>query len=286
MSSEKTEILTFEDVLSRESYVICDSALTSVVNLEWYWDGVYRARNFAGINSEYVKKEREYLESFLDLLTNPKVLVSEGVSLELQRARNMIGDKIKYLREMGKLEKKKRKYHRGETQTELLSEVHALFHESFKEARRTSFSPGQKSEYGVLEKIVLSVTKHTNAKIDLDEFYEHRAKPKNTEDFHTDEQIVAVALYLSVIENGEGCILTKDSDIKRILKNTLSYLALSNAKDSNEFFSLTKTNGIRIYFVSDFKRAESVFDSRSFDPLTIRKRFSEEVIDKINQETR
>jgi len=286
MNPEKTELLTFEDILKREDYVICDSALTSVANLEWYWDGIYRARNFAGINSEYVKREREYLESFLDLLTNPKVLVSEGVSLELQRARNMVGDKIKYLSGMEKLEKKKGKYHGGETQKELLSEVHDLFHESFKEAKRTSFSPGQKSEYGVLEKIVLSVTKHTNAKIDLDEFYEHRAKPKNTEDFHTDEQIVAAALYLSVIENREGCILTRDSDIKRILKNTLSYLALSNAKEFNEFSSLTKTNEIRIYFVLDFKQAGFVFDSRSFDPLTIRKRFSEEVIDKINQETR
>ena len=222
MDIKKTELFTFKDILKQENYVICDSSVFSPSGPNWYWEGVYEAKNFAEIDSEYVKGEAEHLKYFTEFLANQNVYVVPGVCLELQRVRETVADKIKYL----KMETKKYSkwgHHKGENKINLLQEVHDMFHESCMEAKRVSFLPKQRQEYNNLERIVMNVTEQTGAKIDFDEIYIQRTKPKKIEDLHTDEQTVTVALYLSVIENRKGCILTNDSDIGRILPNTLSY---------------------------------------------------------------
>jgi hypothetical protein len=132
--------------------------------------------------------------------------------------------------------------------------------------RRISFLPRYKWEYDVLEKIVMRVTENTGAKIDLHEVYNTRAKPRNIEDFHTDEQAVAASLYLSLAENKEVGILARDSDIRRILANTLSYLFYSEKNQFNDFLSQIRGNKIEVYFVSSFQQAKLVFDTDSFCP--------------------
>lgn len=279
MSSEKTETFTFEDILNREGYVICDTSVSSSPNSDWYWEGVYRARNFAGINSEHVKEEAEHLKYFIEFLANQNVYVATGVSSQLERARDMVADKIRYLKIEGKKERDW-KHKSGENQINFLQEVHDLFHESCRETRRVSFSPRQRREYSTIEKIVMSVTEQTGAKIDLDEIYYQRAKPKNVEYLHADEQTVAAALYLSIIENRKGCILTRNSNIGRILTNTISYFFYSENRQFNRFWGITRKNGIRIYFVSGIRQARIVFDSSDFYPYSkIR-----EVIDAIDRE--
>lgn len=280
MKPEKTELLTFEDILEREGYAICDASIISPSNLNWYWEGVYRARNFSGINSEYVEGEAEYLKYFIEFLQNQNVFVARGVSLQIQRARYMVADKIKYLKMR---EKKDRdwKHQNGENKINLLQEVHDLFHSSFRETKRVSFLPKQRQKYNDLERIVMSVTEQTRAKVDLDEVYEQRAKPKRVQDFHADEQTVAAALYLSIIENRKGCILTRNLNIERILTNTLSYFFYSGNSQFNNFFSITRENEIRIYFVSDFQQVSFIFDSSNFYPSS---KISKEVVANIDEE--
>ncbi len=265
-SPEITELLTFESILKRRDYVICDSSVFSPAGFDWYGEGVYDARDFAAVNSRCVRELTEYLKYFGDFFQNKNIFAVPGVSLELKRARDMVADKIKYLKIREK-SREDRKHHNGENKLMLLQEAQNLFHQYYMRTRRISFLPRYKGEYDVLEKIVMRVTENTGAKIDLDKVYNTRAKPKKIEDFHADEQAVAASLYLSLAENKESGILARDSDIRRILANTLSYLFYSEKSQFNDFLSQIRGNKIEVYFVSSFQQAKLVFDTDSFFPF-------------------
>ncbi len=281
MGPKITEFLTFEDILNREEYTICDASISSPMNANWYEEGVYRARNFVGIDSELVGREIENLKFFIEFLKNPNVYVAKGVSFQLQNARDIVADKIRYLKTERKNERG-RKYQNGENQANLLQEVHDMLYESCREAKRVSFLPKERQKYNSLEKIVVNVAEQTGARIDLNEIYDQRAKPKKVEDFHADEQTVAAALYFSIIENKKGCILTRNSDIERILTNTLFYFFYSNRSQFNRFFSIVRTNKIGIYFVSNSRKGEFIFDSRNFLPSSKNKEVISVIDNKAN----
>ena len=262
---KKRKSFTFEDILKDGDYTICDSSITSPLEIDWYWGGVYHARNFSQINLEYVATETHYLESFLELLSNPKVYVAPSVPSEIRTAREIVADKMRYLKKEEKKEIKKRKRGKGNN-VNTLQEVHDLFHECFNATKRVSFSPKRKKDYDILERIVMNVTEKTGAKIDLDYFYEQRAKPKRVGDSHADEQGVAIALYLSIFENKTGSILTGESDMERILENTISYFYHSKKYDINKLWGITKQNAIKIFYFPELNKAELTFDSRHFPP--------------------
>ncbi len=283
----KEELLTFDEILRQESYVICDSSLTSISGPDWYQGWVYDARFFSEINRDILETEIIDLKSFLEVLRNPIVFTTKGILYELKNTRDMIGDKLKFLKKQENLVggKNRKRLHRGDNQRILLEQILDTFYESSRQSERSVFFPGQKIQYNVLERIVFEVTKHTDSKIDLDELYpEKRAKPKKVQDFHTDEEIVASALYLSAVDSRKGCILTRDSDIRRILMNTLAYMSLSDVKGLYDILNTVKKNRIRIYYVTESERGYLVFDTSEFDPS--RRKLSREIIDSIDEETR
>lgn len=283
----KEELSTFDEILRQESYVICDSSLTSISSPDWYQGWVYDARFFSEIKRDILEAEIMDLKYFLEVLRNPIVFTTKGVLYELKNARDMIGDKLKFLNKQENLVggKNRKRLHRGDNQKILLQQILDTFYESSRQSESSVFFPRQKFQYNALERIVLKVTKHTDSKIDLDELYpEKRAKPKKVQDFHTDEEIVASALYLSVIDSRMGCILTRDSDIRRILMNTLTYMSLSDVKGLHDIRNTVKKNRIRIYYVTESERGNLVFDTSEFDPS--RRKLSREIIDSIDKETR
>ena len=280
----KEELLTFDEILRQESYVICDSSLTSISSSDWYQDRVYDARFFSEINSDILEAEIIDLEYFLEVLRNPLVFTTKGVLYELENTRDMVGDKLKFLNKQENLvgRKNRKRFHRGDNQRILLKQILDTFYESSRQSKGSVFFPEQKFQYNALERIVFKVTEHTDSKIDLDELYpKKRAKPKKVQDFHTDEEIVASALYLSAIDSRIGCILTRDSDIKRILINTLAYMSLSDVKGLHDIHNTVKKNRIRIYYVIESKRGDLVFDTSEFDPS--RSKLSREIIDSIDK---
>ncbi len=266
LSSQQAQPLNFEDILSKEEYLICDTSITNYLTPHSYW--IFPARNFSSIPSDFIEKEIESMKLFLELLSSPKVLTTDGVSHEIKNARNNIGDKIHFLslREDHHLKGDERKRNNGKSDKRIkLEEIQELYHRSYEASKILAFSPSQRQIYSFLEKIVLSVTRNTCAKIDYNLFYQPD-RPK-TEDFHTDEQLVAVALYLSSIEKKSGGVLTKDSDIKRILRNTIFYLTHSKNQGYREMINLLKDNGIRIYSQTGIWEAILKFDSSWFDSV-------------------
>ncbi len=283
----KEELLTFDEILRQESYVICDSSLTSISSPDWYQGCVYDARFFSEIDRDILGAEIIDSKSFLEVLRNPIVFTTKGILYELKNARDMIGDKLKFLKKQENLigRKARKRFHKGDNQKILLQQILDTFYESSRQSGMSVFFPEQEFQYNALERIVFEVAKHTDSKINLDEFYpKTRAKLKKVQDFHTDEEMVASALYLSAVDSRGGCILTRDSDIRRILMNTLAYMSLSDVKGLYDILNTLKKHRIRIYYVIESERGYLVFDTSKFD--SSRSKLSREIIDSIDEETR
>jgi len=253
MNSEN--ILTFADILNQENYLICDSCVGSHPRLGWYKNGVYEAKTFSGIDIGLVREEINELTSFIELLMHKGVYVTPGVVLELKRMDEVAGNSMRYLnsreRRNGNANGKSGREIEGRT---ALEEAQQMAHEAYRESRRAVFQPEQRSNYAFLEKAVIDITKEKRAKIDFGVLYEER-KPR--EDHHTDEQIAAAALYLSsVVRTGCG-ILSRDSDIRRILVFALHDERLAGIYD------MIQRNRIRIYSPIGLEKAVLDFDSGS-----------------------
>ena len=119
-----------------------------------------------------------------------------------------------------------------------------------------AFSPRNRQIYKFLERIVMAVTEVTDAKIDYGNLYFLQKQKSIKRDFHTDEQLVTSAIYLSCTECKHGGILTRDSDIKRILRNTVFYLDHSSSADYREIVNMVTKNPVKVY------RAEGMNDAR------------------------
>jgi len=267
MSSESERCFTFADILREEYYVICDCSFTSLPGKDWYWDGVYEARKFSEVKQEELAEEIRCLRSFLSVLANPHAFTVPGIAAELKTAREMVAHKMKILKTRERNPPRTRKHYNGETQREQLQEIHDLFHESYREAITSFISPTQGLRYDVLEGITLRVTEETHAKLDFDSFYEKRRKPKSIPDFHADEQLAATAIYLSAIENTRAAVLTRDSDIERILSNTLNYLVDSDKRRHRQYFHRAVKNGVVIYYVTGPEEARLTFESSNMSSL-------------------
>jgi len=291
------QALSFEEILEKEELILADASISTQdeKGFDWYFNEVYPADHFSEISEGVLRYVRDDLNFFVSFLENSHVYTSKGVALEVKNARKMVNEKIEYLEEKepkdsfsmelsdhGSFRKRlrRKKNHNpnngGNTQRELLREIRELFHESYCQSRR-SILPVQRNLYHPLENLVLEVTKHTKAKRDFGYRYGKPGPKSDKEDFHTDEQLVSLAIYSSV-QGEESCIVTRDSDLRRILFNTIRYLLDPNASDFQiDVLEDIGTNGIRIY--------NTLFSGLEFDtsrPESMTRLPSEEV-SKINQ---
>lgn len=248
--------LEFEEILMDNDCAISDTSAYSPIDSGW-WRRLYDTSSFRKVDWEDTESEYKYFETSLSFLKNPNVFSVEGVVLEVERLRDMVADKIGYLKRvrMEFLNKKRSRRDFGEYEgEEPLQEIHNLFHECYLELKKSRFKPRDTLKYRTLEEMTMDVAERTGSKIDFN-LYNKRAKPKVVEDFHTDEQIVATAFYISSVENNSAGILTQDSDIMRIMENVLEDSRLLGLREP------ISRNGIRIYCPRSLGKAVCIFDS-------------------------
>ena len=259
---KERNILSFEELLEREKYILCDSSVGYHSDFNWYYEEVYGTGSFSRINEAVLRRVVVYLEDFLLFLSNPNVYTVSWVSCEFENARNMVEKKMHFLHAGYGFRRKYKRPFQIPIQKELLEEIQTKFHEMYLQSRRSLLRPEKKKLYGSLENIVLGVTSNTNSKIDFDFLYgEYTGKEK--EDFHTDEQLVATALYLS-LAGKESCIFTRDSDIRRILINTLRYLSHPEAHNLGDMMEAVRENRVIIYYNAAPEQAEISLDTSQF----------------------
>jgi len=259
------EISTIEDLLQKLELVVCDTSMMSGgEDSSWFQEKVYLERSFSGIELDSMLRKIENFNYFLFLLGNPNVITVPGVSSELRMLRDLVSDKIRYLGGMESMiaQKVRRKsnghgFRKREIGRAHMEEIRDLLHQCYLQARRITFSPEDKEKYSLLEGEVIEIAKRTNSKIDLRPNYLKRFKPKIVEDLHTDEQLVAAAIYSFRYDNKDVGILTRDSDIRRIMRKSVSSGELDNVLRLSE----TNHRRLRVFGFSFQGELRCEFDS-------------------------
>jgi hypothetical protein len=257
------QILSFEEMLEREEYVLVDTSVHESVS-GWFKEGIYPVSSFSGIDEELLISKRDGLKYFVSFLEEPRTYTSQGVSLELEKARNMVEFKISRLERLTYgPPRKKSKGRKREQNRKFLREIRDLFYQSSLQARKSILKPENKDLYSLLENFVFKVSEHTNAKKDFSYRYKGY-QGGNKEELHTDEQLVSLALYLSV-QGNESCIVTRDSDLRRILLNSVRYLSDSRVSSQDCLLDSIKGNRIKVYYNSSLRMGELTFDTSEFE---------------------
>ena len=264
--------LTLQSVLQQADYVLCDnSTFGQGKGSDWYWDFIYPIHRFSELDFNSIQRQIEYTKSSLNLLAHPKTFVVSGVSSEILTIVNILSDKISFLlgEEKRSLRRSGKRFtdHSENESVEkvMLNELCNLLHVSYQQSKRSELARRNNEKYNFLERIVLSVTENTGAKVDYEKVYHPNRGPKKVEDFHTSEQLIATALYLSVSESKSCSILTRNSNIRRILFNTLSYLTYPDKSVYRGVIdSATKKNNIRVYYVTGLNELRLDYDSSQF----------------------
>ena len=244
---------SFQEILDAEDYVICDSSIRNALIKE-----IYPVKTFSNLDVDILHKSIESSSIFLSLLEDPNSLTTRGVIEEIETARDIIANQLRYLVQNSSNGKKKYG-ERDKHKSGMLRQVQELHHQSYKVAKKSLFIPGNRQIYGFLERVVIAVAEMTEAKIDYSYLYGEQKAPKK--DNHTDEQLVSAALYLSAVDRKSGAILTKDSDIKRIVRHTLHYLYNSANNGYREIARLVKDHPVKVYQPEGPIHARLIWDS-------------------------
>lgn len=271
MGQSSSDTADIDDILEQEQLILTDNSFISGSNSSsstWYYDNIYPAKRFSDLGIGALNDALELYENTLLWLPNPNVYTTSGVVDEMRNFRDILNDKLSWFREFeskGSLHSgKSHKYNddlEASEKRKLLEDFCKLYHNVVKLADRSVFKPSYKEEFKALENIVTEVTRHTGAKIDFE--FRYRGFPKKYGDTHADEQLVAAALYSSIIDNVPSTIVTGDSDIERIFLNTLNYLKNANLQGFKNLLRLVEKNPIHIYFVLDITETGVKTDIRT-----------------------
>lgn len=258
------EILSFEEILEKEKYILFDTS--SQEGSDWYARHVFNARSFSGINVDVLRQAEGRLERSLSFLSNPNVYTVPGVIPEYEKARAIVQESLTFLGVRYEHNKRGHKHRRvshptGGAQRDLLRNTHELFHNLFLQSKKSLLKPEDKNLYQILERVVIEVAEKTHSKIDFGPCYGNFL---DTKDFNTDEQLVAMSLYLS-LKGNESCIITSDSDIRRILVSSLQYLLDPKARGVMGLEESLEKSRIRIYYPTPPGEVETHLDTEGFE---------------------
>ena len=261
------ETLSFTEILGREKYILFDASITSYGDSDWYARHVYDVRSFSGIDADVLRREIGFLEETVSFLSNPNVYTVPGTISKFEKARNIVQVTRDFLNLRNEYNRKSHRHHsreahpRGEIQKDLLKDIHDLFHDLSVQSKKSLLEPKKKDLYDILEKAVLTVTEETDSKIEFGPSYGDFSESK---DFHTDEQLVAMALYLS-LTGKENSIITRDSDIRRIFVHSLQYLLHPEARWwVGSLEEAIEKNRIVIYYTASPEQAEIYLNTSNF----------------------
>ncbi len=264
MHKEDTQaLLSFEDIMDREIYIISDSDTHNTSGVDWYADFVYPADYYHEMDIHSLSSSAHCVAGLRDWFSEPRVHAVPNVVAEIARFRDILHYKVTMLNEFetarhrssGKnrvVNRRKRKMNgrfeerSGEAKS-ILEGICFDYVRIFKSAEKNAFRPESPDRFRCIGEKVLHVAESTGCKVDNKALFGQRYT--DCEDLHADEQIVAAALYRSLYEGKETAIVTPDSDLARILVNTY-YDMRQDSRESAEVVSFAMSKyPIRLYFV-------------------------------------
>ncbi|MDP3987044.1 MAG: hypothetical protein Q8P81_02345 [Nanoarchaeota archaeon] len=248
----------FGQILNHEDVILIDTSLFSSKYGDLCWS-LYEASSFRDIDGDVINLELDNLKVLMELFGSPKVLTIDEVLVENERVRFFLEDKLAHLdmkRNFHKKCKRPRKYQDNfGFEEESVRELSYLFQRLGISLRGSLFRPRDIKKYLTLEKITIDVAEKTGTKVSFRERYGDRVRerPRDVVDIHTDEKLAASALYLSCADRKNTGVITRDSDIERIIRNSLRDPCLNGLRGSSI--------GTRVYYSTDIGITKCTFDS-------------------------
>ena len=261
-------IYSFESILQIEPLILIDTGIKDYTNPRWYKDKVYYASKFSQLDKSVLEQNLGILEKFKTQLSEPTVYTTKKVVEEIGGFVDIITEKLVTLNRFENLRherKNNRRYDKYDDSQEkkLLQELCFLYDQIYRLASHKVLKIENPKSFHGLEQIVLA-TGIFGGKKDFTDRYGMRTK-KKAEDRHTDEELVATALYLSITEGKQSCIVTPDSDIKRLLLKTKEYLTDKKTEDNEVYLKALTKNPVRVYFMKEGGSIKLAADTSQFN---------------------
>lgn len=242
---ERQSYSALDRILDQHGRIFSDSSIYRS-SRGWYARYVYDAE-LSQLDVRRLAEVNDSLEKEIDWWNQPQTFSVGKVIDEMDRFHQILRGKLGYFR-------RKLNRNRGFKQRTPVAMEHPFFeicdnygtilHKAF----ASLYKPREQDVFAVLENLVMGVGAGTSAKRDFSSKYGTN-RGKNRIDLHTDEQVVAAALYSSVVENTPCAIVTPDSDHQRLLAEVQKYL--NQREDLGQISAALRGNPIRVYFVKD-----------------------------------
>ncbi|MEA3430220.1 MAG: hypothetical protein U9R08_03025 [Nanoarchaeota archaeon] len=244
------ELTTFEEIL-KEQYILTDQEVRSNPgNDGWYHNVLFDSQHYSNIDAEKLEDVLASIIKNVVWISQSNVYVVEGVINEISHFAGCIQNSLHYLNSkerwiQKKNSKKEKRNYSDPEQKRLLEDITFKYKEFLRIAQKSSFKPEDPDAYLEFKNKIKIISSLTDSKID----YSRGDRPKKKiAETDSDEQIVAAALFMSIFEQKPCAIVTKDSDLRRILENSC-YILKNGFLLPYEQESLIN-NPVRIYFVT------------------------------------
>ena len=246
----KVQPYTLDQVLGEQKRVFLDRNIYLPQGIgNWYGKIVYN-RQFHELDKDLLLEVNDSLKQEITLWYQPTTFSTEKVVEEIRIFNQILQERLDYFRR----NLKRRRSKSGGIPPTVNGHPFLRVcnnHATILQAATSSlYKPRNQDVFEVLEDLVISVGRETSAKIDFSK--RHGNRKRNNVDLHTDEQVVAAAIYSSVVENTPCAIVTPDSDHQRLLAGVQRYAHKTDIHlGSKSLSEALLEHSVQVYFVED-----------------------------------
>ena len=229
---EPQNVFVLEQIVEREgkrnAVVLFDTNVYDLSLLE----NTYELRSYRQLDPNRLRHAVDAQQRLLQWIAEPNLHTVEGVHAECQQQQVLFTEKTRY---WNAREKARRAHHKGggkdrqEEQEQLVGQLNADGLRLIKALRHAILRPVYPELYRHVVDAVIGMEdqlhlKQKGGKID----YQQRRWRREYADRRTDEQLVAMGLYLSLVEGKPSAIVSRDGDIEKLLVMKYDLLSATN----------------------------------------------------------
>jgi hypothetical protein len=215
---------------------------------------VYPVACFRDLDRDVLSRVSSYTRRLQQWFSEENVHAVPKVIAEMARFRDILRNKVEALNRLDRLKAARMKEPEdecekslGEENRRLLNDVCFGYVNACRLAGKNHFVAGEPESFSLLEDAVVRAAALSRSKRDFNRRHGHYlAQPA---DLHADEQIAAAAIYRSVFEHEDCCIVSPDSDIPRILVDACKYIEEVELRGDRLASAALRKHPVRVYFV-------------------------------------
>lgn len=244
------QVYTLDQVLKEQNRIFSDSSIYRHLPgvRDWYKETVYGRDELHQLDLAKLAEVRDSLEREISWWCQPQTFSTGKIVEEKERFNQILRRKLDYFRDkLGNRNKELRQRASiamyGHPYPQICHSYETILHKAF----ASLYEPKEEDVFAALEHFVIEIGKETSAKKDFSERHGDRRRGKNKVDLHADEQVVASAIYSSVVEKTPCAIVTPDSDHQRLLAEVQKYV--HQREDLGPMSKALLENPVQVYFV-------------------------------------